>query len=112
MMKSRSIVAEGVDNLKMDVDDCDECLLTMKETTLDLFAHESMNHPSSTFPNAVRRLGTGCIPCRRPCNGIKLLELIDHRRLGCYGLCRRTHALNTVEGNGETLIEYVEDEQL
>lgn len=75
---------------------------------------KSIMHFSSknAFPNAVSRLRSTCVPCRRPCTGIKLLELINHRRrLGYYGLCRRNRVLNTVDANAETLIDHVEDNQ-
>lgn len=86
-------VAEGVlDDVKMGVDDSHLQLHTM-------------------MTQAVGLLGQSCVPCRRPCARIKLLKLIDHRRVGSYGLCRRKRALNTLEATAETLIVHVEDDQ-
>ena len=77
----------------------------------DLSSHKTKKN-SNSFSNAVLRLGmSGVIPCRRPCTGIKLLEIIDRRRVGCNGLFRRKHVLNNVQANAETLITYVEDHQ-
>ena len=78
----------------------------IKKTMSDV-SHKSIKH-SNAFPNAVRRLVKSCVPCLRPCTGIKLLELIDHRRVGRYGPLRK-RVLDTVQGNDETLITYVDD---
>ncbi len=106
-------VAEGVDDVQMGVDDSNapRYTITITLTASNLSSHKSTKRSSNAFPNAVRWLGKSCLPCRRPCTGIKLLELIDHRRVGCYGLFRRKRVLNTVETNAETLIECVEDDQ-
>jgi hypothetical protein len=92
--------AGGVDD--SDSDDSDSLLLTFSQQSKML---------SNASLNAVRRLGTSCVPCRRPCTGIKLLELIDHTRVGYYGFFRHKHLLYTVEPNAKTLMEYFDDDQ-
>ena len=66
---------------------------------------------SNASLNAVRRLGTSCVPCRRPCTNIKLLDFIDHTYVGYYGLFRHKHLLDTVELNANTLMEYFDDDE-